>query len=212
MKKSIKRKANPVSIHCSTRQPKKPKHTAKEVAALKAKAITLWKADNSHAWELGMALLAVRAALTYQHGAFKKWWQENELSQARVSYCMRLASGKVEAAKEKQRSPFEGAALVTKQIRKEMNDFLAYAVHFDFENGDKNFFFGKFAHLIGRTLERFGTLPGWQMRDTHHLHVELASKSFVKSLNYLMRCLYNKKTPLEEDETPEKKPVASATA
>jgi len=56
-------------------------------------------------------------------GDFKKWWLENNLSQARVSYCTRLASGKVAAAKQKQRSAFQG--FLVKDVRKDMNDFLA---------------------------------------------------------------------------------------
>ena len=72
-----------------------PTYSEEEIQGLKARALELWRSDQSSAMELGLAVLAVRAALRNRHGAFKKWWQDNKLSQARVSYCMRLASAKL---------------------------------------------------------------------------------------------------------------------
>lgn len=186
---------------------KSQNQTQQQIAALKAHALELWNEDNSHAKELGLALLAVRAALKSQHGGFKKWWQSNKLSQARVSYCMRLASGKVAVARERRRSSFQGVALATKPIRKEMNEFLLFVSHFD--GGKLEPVYYKFVDFVGHTLVNLGKLPGWTIRDTTNLHVQQASKAFQKSLNHLMRCLYNEKTPWEEDPAPEKKPVAS---
>jgi len=74
----------------------------KEISDLQQKALVLWKTDQSNAHELGKLLLQIKALLP--HGEFKKWWTKENLSQARVSYCMRLASpkgDKVAAAKKK---------------------------------------------------------------------------------------------------------------
>jgi hypothetical protein len=191
------------------RQKKKPRYTAKEIAGLKAHALTLWKADNSHAKELGYALLEVRAALKYQHGNFKKWWQENKLSQARVSYCMRLASGKVAAAKAKQRSAFQGAAGIAKGIRKHVDDFLDFAVRFDME-GDADPVYEKLALMVGSITYDLGKLPGWKRRDINHLHVEKAMSSASGALRNLMRCLYNEQTPHEASYAAEQKKAAES--
>jgi len=83
------------------KKPAKKKYTKGEIAGLKKRALKLWHADNSHAMELGKALLEVRAALKGQHGAFKKWWQDYRLEQSRVSYCMDLASNKLANRKAK---------------------------------------------------------------------------------------------------------------
>jgi hypothetical protein len=83
-------------------QKKQTKYTAKQIAGLQARALDLWHADEDHAQALGAALLDVRRAM--KHGMFKKWWQNNKLSQARVSYCMRVAQNKVAAAKAKRQS------------------------------------------------------------------------------------------------------------
>jgi hypothetical protein len=193
------------------RQKKKPRYTEKQIAGIKAHALKLWKADDSHAKELGYALIQVRAALKYTHGSFKKWWQENKLSQARVSYCMRLAQGKVAAAKAKQRSAFQGSARITKKIKKDVNDFLAFVVQFDTQK-DATPVYRKLVQLVGDMTINIGRLPGWKMRDTSHLHVELASRSFQKSLNHLMRCLFNEKTPDEASYDAEQKKAAESVS
>lgn len=105
------------------RQKKKAKYTPKQITALKAHALKLYQADESHAVELGHALLEVRDALKNQHGAFKKWWQRHKLSQSRVSYCMRLASKKHARYKAKQQSAehqrvVEAAKFVNGEVNK----------------------------------------------------------------------------------------------
>ena len=87
------------------------------------RALELWRSDQSSAMELGLAVLAVRAALHNRHGAFKKWWQDNKLSQARVSYCMRLASGKVATAKAQRRTM---ERIVVGRIKKDVAGFLKF--------------------------------------------------------------------------------------
>src|SRR5580765_2234333 len=78
-------------------QQAKPKYTQQEIEEVQSHALELYHADQNHAQELGQALLRVKAVLP--HGLFNTWWRNNKLSQARVSYCMRLAQGKVKAAK-----------------------------------------------------------------------------------------------------------------
>jgi hypothetical protein len=191
---------------------KKPQNYSQEkIAALQNQALKLWHADNNHAKKLGLALVAVRAAMP--HGAFTPWWKEQGLTQARVSYCMRLASNKVAEAKEKQQSAFQGAALATKPIRKELNEFLAFAAKFDSASAgtdESELFYTKFAVFVGHTLVNIGKLPGWKMRETTHLHVELASKGFQRSLRYLMACLFNKQTPFECNPIPQAEEVQPA--
>jgi hypothetical protein len=80
---------------------------ATDLKDLKAEAVSLWKKDNSHACKLGEVLLKIKSLL--KHGEFTKWWTEAEFSQARVSYCMRLAApegDKVKTSKDKaKKSP-----------------------------------------------------------------------------------------------------------
>jgi hypothetical protein len=204
------------------RQRRKPRYTEKQVNGLKARALNLWKADKSHAKELGLALLDVRAAMKYRHGNFKKWWTENKLSQARVSYCMRLALGKVADAKDRQRSAFQGSAGIVKEIKKDVNDFLGFVVKYnvdDWEKTDLSPVYENMVRLIGRMCIRFGELPGWTMNDPTALHTEIATNRFQKSLSNLFICLFTDENPLAiQDEhgnsLPEKKPagaVRSAT-
>jgi hypothetical protein len=126
---------------------------------------------------------------------------------------MRLGLNKVAEAKEKRKSAFQGAAIATKPIRKELNEFLAFAAKFDSASAGKDeseLFYKKFAVFVGHTLVNIGKLPGWKMRDTAHLHVELARKDFQRSLRNLMACLFNKQTPFEENPIPQAEEVQPA--
>jgi hypothetical protein len=58
---------------------------------------------------LGVRLLEVKVRMP--HGAFKAWWQQMGMTQARVSYAMRVAFGKVKAAKEKREGSPRAQAL-----------------------------------------------------------------------------------------------------
>lgn len=78
--------------------------TQEKLKELQAKAVALWKKDETSAHELGGLLWEIKALM--KHGDFHKWWTRAGLSQARVSYCMRVAApegDKVKAAKEKVR-------------------------------------------------------------------------------------------------------------
>jgi hypothetical protein len=186
------------------RQKKKPRYTKQQVRAMEKHTLKMYKADDSHAKELGYALVQLRASLRYMHDSFTDWCTTHKLTQSRVSYCMRLAQGKVAAAKAKQRSAFQGAAGVAKKIRKEINDFLAFAIRFDMA-GDADPVYEKLALCVGNITVYLGELPGWKMRDINHLHVEKAAKSCSGALRNLMRNLYNEQTPHEKD------PVGSET-
>src|SRR4051812_34900295 len=94
---------------------KKPQrqYTKEEITELQSKALELYEADDSHAKELGRALLEVQAALKGMgKGAFKKWWTSHKLNQHRVSYCTRLAQGKIAAAKIRRAHSPERIALI----------------------------------------------------------------------------------------------------
>lgn len=99
---------------------KRHEKAVSELEELKQKARDLWKKEGSYAVELGKTLIAIKEKL--RHGQFTKWWKEewknDELSQNRVSYCMRLAQGKVPASKEKAKhTPRAKAfAIVTKKL------------------------------------------------------------------------------------------------
>jgi hypothetical protein len=98
---------------------KTAKITMQQITVLKARALKLWRTDKGHAKDLGVALLKVRNAIG--HGNFKLWWEKHNLSQARVSYCMRLALGKVAVAKAKRQSrenkqAKEASKFVTKKL------------------------------------------------------------------------------------------------
>lgn len=64
------------------------------IQALQDRALHLWEVDKASAMDLGVALLAVRDAMS-SHGAFAKWWRAAGLEENRVYYCIRLALGKV---------------------------------------------------------------------------------------------------------------------
>lgn len=181
-------------------------YTVKEILAFKAHALELWKEDNSHAKELGLALLQLRAALRSKHGAFKLWWQSYKLSQARVSYCMRLAQGKITAPMAKQPSAFKGAAGVAMQIRKDVNDFSRFVINFDPKKEATPVFDGM-VKLVGDITLNISKLPGWGLpgRDNSPAF-ELHQKAFQKSLHSLMQYLFTGKSPL----TSEKKPMEVA--
>jgi hypothetical protein len=84
-----------------TKLKNKPKYSKQEINRLQAHALKLWREyDEQPARDLGNALLDVRKVM--EHGDFAKWWKRNKLSQARVSYCMRVALNKVAVAKEKR--------------------------------------------------------------------------------------------------------------
>jgi hypothetical protein len=88
-----------------------------EITALQSKAVALWTKDQSNARDLGKMLLEIRALMP--HGAFKEWWTREKLDQSRVSYCMRLAQGKVAEAKAQAKSSPRAKALlsITKKLR-----------------------------------------------------------------------------------------------
>src|SRR5947209_6045106 len=104
---------------------KKPKLTKQQIVALQRRALELYAADESHAKELGKALLQVKAAM--KHGEFNTWWKSYKLSQNRVSYCIRLAQGKVAAAKiRRARSP---ERMAESAIREKVSAFLKFAAN-----------------------------------------------------------------------------------
>ncbi len=185
------------------RQKKKPRYTKQQVRAMETHALKMYKADDSHAKELGYALVQLRAALRYMHGSFTDWCQKHKLTQSRVSYCMRLAQGKVPMAASR-RSAFQGAAGIAKAIRKHVNDYLAFAVSFDMQ-GDRDPVYEQLAVMVGNITGELGKLPGWKMRELNHLHVEKASQSCAIAIRNLMRNMFNEQTPHEKD------PVGSET-
>jgi hypothetical protein len=72
-----------------------------ELLSLQSTAVELWKADKQSAKELGEALVKVREAMRVAKGpTFGSWLEENGIPQNRASYCMRVATGKVDKAKK----------------------------------------------------------------------------------------------------------------
>jgi len=165
--------------------PKQSQFTEEQIAALKAHALKLWKADTSHALELGLALLAVRAALP--HGAFKPWWKQNNLSQARVSYCMRLAEGKVAAAKAKQRTL---ERTVMKQLKKNVDGCLKFCVDpkrapslDQIEASLRQLYL----HMIGGV----GRIRHWPRINEQDAKVQAATQNFKQALSELLDAAFN---------------------
>lgn len=179
------------------RKTKRPRFTKQQVRSLETKALKLSKADESHAKELGFALLELRNAYRYTHGSFTNWCRRHKIKQSRVSYCMRLAQGKVAAAKQRRKSAFQGTAGVAKEMRTELNRFLIVAAKCDPE--DKTPAYAAFLKLFGSMMLTLRKLPGWTLyRTVEHLHVEITKKACETNLFNLLRCLYNEKTPQEE--------------
>jgi hypothetical protein len=72
-------------------------------------ALTLWKTDQQAfsksertAKELGAALNKVKG--TMPHGTYTPWLTKSGIDRNRATYCMRLATGKVEKAKKKKKA------------------------------------------------------------------------------------------------------------
>jgi hypothetical protein len=74
-------------------------HTPAQIARLKEHALVLYSNDVLNARHLGEALIAVKKAIG--HGQFNKWLAAKKVDRNRASYCMRVAQGKVAAAKLK---------------------------------------------------------------------------------------------------------------
>ncbi len=183
------RKPSPNAIHFSRKQLGKKKHvyTAQEIARLKSHALRLWKADNSHAIELGNALLAVRRALRGQHGAFKEWWDErNHLTQSRVSYCMDLASGKHGKRRKKSKSTeLVHAARATQFVNSKLNKlFKTCASPYDalHSSGIPQ----QLREAIGATLTQAAKLAGWELNKPE---VKQAAEAVDKAIATLISTL-----------------------
>lgn len=140
---------------------KKPEYTKAQIVALQSQALKLYRADESHAKELGKAFLKVRAAM--KHGDFKKWFVKHGLSQHRVSYCMDLAKGTFTKRKEKKISPervraakavaFVGHKLNTlfKSCNTANDHLTMISIH------------EKLRDALGATIAQAATLAGWKL-------------------------------------------------
>jgi hypothetical protein len=146
------------------KKPAKKKFTKGEIAGLKKRALKLWRTDNSHAMELGRALVAVREALRSQHGAFKEWWEDNRLSQSRVSYCMDLASEKL--AKRKKKAKAKAAedikvAQAVKAVSKKLNGLFLACTRRDDPLAVP--IPDEFAAVLYATLNEVASFSGWKL-------------------------------------------------
>lgn len=82
-----------------------------EFQILEARALELWRADQNSATELGKALIAVRESLRHIHGAFTTWYENNELDENRVHYCIRKVEGKIKPAQPRPEEKQDGVVL-----------------------------------------------------------------------------------------------------
>jgi hypothetical protein len=171
------------------RKPKAPEYTPKQITALKARALQLWKADDSSAKELGLALLAVRAAL--KHGVFKKWFLANNLSQARVSYCMRLAQNKVTAAKAKRARDPQRIAM--SEAKKQVDSFLKFCFN-PRQSKTVDDIEVSMGRLYLRIIGGVGRIKGWHTINARDPKVETATHNFKLALSALLDAAFNPKT------------------
>lgn len=187
----------------------KPQYTKEKIITLQRRALQLYKADESHAIELGFALLEVKKALKGSgKGAFEKWWIANKLSQARVSYCMRAAQGKVAAAKTKRRSPFKGAyASVVVRTKKEVDDlFRAYVEPQPQTEEAVDKVYQRLTPVIGDMILTIGRIQNWDVKRLHSLEVERQNKSMSTALHGLIRAMFLK----DKEHAPEQANAAGA--
>ncbi len=158
--------------------------TQEELTALQDRALELWNEDNGHAMELGSALLAVRAALKWRHGSFKKWWQKHKLSQARVSYCMRLASGKAAAAKERQPTLQQLAA---RRVKGHLDGFLKlYARPTNSQAQSLDHTEAELQVLFLDIIDAVGELRGWNKADAEDRKRKPSLKNFKAAVANLL--------------------------
>lgn len=163
-----------------TKKSKKKRYTRAQIAGLKAHALKLWKADTTHALELGKALLAVRAALRSQHGAFREWWEDYRLVQSRVSYCMDLASGKLGKRKAKAKATTNGhAAKAVRVVSKKLTGLFLSCNR----KNDVDAIRALLKEAIGETVEHTAKLAGWKL-DTPE--VKSAVDNYSQALNALL--------------------------
>lgn len=67
-----------------------------ELNDLKKEALKLWNKDvrnEKSALQFGKVLAKIKEILG--HGKFTAWWTKEKFKQSRVSYCLRLAQGKI---------------------------------------------------------------------------------------------------------------------
>lgn len=158
------------------------KYSLSQIARLKSHALKLWKADTSHAIELGNALLAVRKALRPQHGAFKKWWQQNHLVQARVSYCMDIASGKLENRRKKSKSTAHVQAThATQFVSAKLNKLFKTCAQPHHELYS-SVIPQQLREAIGATLMQAAKLAGWQINKPEIKHAAESVDEAVTAL------------------------------
>jgi hypothetical protein len=161
----------------------KKQYTKAQIAGLKARALKLWKADNTHAMEFGKALLAVRAALRGQHGAFRKWWEDHRLVQSRVSYCMDLAKGKLGIRKIKAKAATNTrAAKASREVGKKLNGLFLSCTRATNVDAIR----ALLKETIGETLGHTAKLAGWK---TETPEVKAATDKYTEALNTLIATL-----------------------
>ena len=135
-------------------------YTRQQIARLQARALKLWKADNSHAYELGLALLHVRKAM--KRGDFKPWWQSKGLVQSRVSYCMDLAKG---ALKKRRSKPIPDwrrqAAEATQSVNKKLNKLFRTCASID--KLATSSIRIQLRDALGTTVAKTAALAGWKL-------------------------------------------------
>ena len=77
-----------------------------ELNDLKKEALKLWNKDvrnEKSALQFGKVLAKIKEILG--HGKFTAWWTKEKFKQSRVSYCLRLAQGKIKPPDERRKSP-----------------------------------------------------------------------------------------------------------
>jgi hypothetical protein len=142
---------------------------------------TAWQNDTTSAKELGVALLALKAAF-YQHSQFTKWLRANGVDQNRASYCMRVAEGKVKVAQQKH------AALPQTKAKKKIDDlFKLTQAPFEPEALVRTMYEMNL-HAIAGFVNVVATQHGWQVGRDFISHTDPKWIAVTKELtNTLLR-------------------------
>lgn len=181
-KKKVDPRANPAKLFAWMKKNKKPQrqYTKQERITLQVRALELYRKDDHSAKELGQALIAVRDAFKgVGKGAYEKWWKEHKLNQHRVSYCVRLAEGKIKAAKIRRATSPERMA--ESAIREKVNAFLKFTANEGLMTtvDQLNVEMRKLCYSVITGVAR---MRKWPMVSQQDEKATLAARSFEKAL------------------------------
>ena len=191
-----KKKVDPRAIKASLRMKKaKPRFSTRQIEKMQQRAIALYHKHEDDASAVGDALIAVKKSIS--HGEFKKWLAENKIDRNRASYCMRIAQGKVAAAKHKYAKTPEQQAV--RKITKEVSEFVKAVRSTEVKTLDQVGI--RMTNLFVRMVNGVSKLRNWPLSDPENQQnfekYQRAKNKFEGALNEFLNIAF---VPVSLDE------------